>query len=294
MTLSVLGRAMRAALQWRMLLLWVLWMLIPTAILTIPLWQLLTANLDYSVHASAIARQLDATVLTDLLAAHGKSSAAFTGFGWMALVATLLISPLLSGMAVTAARARETLGMHALMAGALAHYPRMLRMLVWAAVPLGLAMALGGMAMDAADEQSVAALTAADADLPANLALALSAVLLALVNASLDAGRAALAVDRRRTSAVKAWWLGCTMLARRPLASLGNYVLITAAGLALAGALALGRLQVEGASLGGFVAALLLTQLCVLVIGWMRSARLFAMVELADAQKLNAMHYRGH
>lgn len=278
---AALPRAARSALQWRLLLLWALWMLVPTAILTLPLWQLLSANLDYSVHADAIARQLDATVFTDLMAAHGRSSAAFSSFGLIALVATLLISPLLSGMAVTAARSREVLGMGALTAGGLAEYPRMLRMLVWAIVPLGLAAALGGMAMDAADENALSALTAADAELPQTLALVLAAVLLALANASLDAGRAALAVDRRRGSAIKAWWLGCRLMARRPLATLGVYFGITLAGLALAAALALGRVHVPGAGLGGFLAALALTQLTVVVIGWMRSARLFAMMELA-------------
>ncbi|MES2901093.1 MAG: hypothetical protein V4723_15295 [Pseudomonadota bacterium] len=293
-TFAALPRAARSALQWRLLLLWVLAMLIPTAILTLPVWQLLSANLDYSVHADAIARQLDATVFADLMAAHGKSSAAFTSFMWMALAATLLLSPLLSGMTVTAARARDRLGMGALMSGALAEYPRMLRMLLWAVVPLGLAVALGSMAIDAADDKALAALTAADADLPGTLAMLLMALLLALANASLDAGRATLAVDRRRSSALKAWWQGCTLLLRRPLAGLGVYIVISAAGLALAAALSAGRLNVAGAGAGGLIAALALTVLTVLVIGWMRSARLFAMVELAHAQEVNAMHYRGN
>ena len=118
-----------------------------------------------------------------------------------------------------------------------------------------------------------------------NLAIALSAQLLALVHATLDAGRAALAIERRRSSAVKAWWSGCLMLARRPLTGFGVYFLISASGLALAGALAIRRINVTGCSTPGFIAALLLVQLTVMAIGWMRSARLFAMVQLARSER---------
>ena len=92
-------------------------------------------------------------------------------------------------------------------------------------------------------------------------------------------------IERRRTSAVKAWWSGCKLVAARPLASLGVYFLITAAGLGLAAALAVGRINVSGASLAGFAAALLLVQVTVAVLGWMRSARLFALVELARSHR---------
>ena len=152
----------KRAFQWRLMLLWVLWMLIPTAILTYPLWQMLSSSLDYSVHAASIAQQMDMTVFADLMAVHGRNTIAFDAGVMVALIATLLISPLLSGMAASAARAPETLGMRALTAGGLSEYPRMLRMLVWAVVPLGLALAAGNAAMDAAAEHVEGAITAAD------------------------------------------------------------------------------------------------------------------------------------
>ena len=282
---AAIARAARLALQWRLLLLWVLWMLIPTAILGFTFYQTLSTQLDYSVHSAAIARQLDMTVFADLMAAHGKNAAGFNSAGILALIATLLISPLLSGMAASAARAPATLGFGALTAGGLAEYPRMLRMLLWSVVPLGAAGALGGMAFDAADAHGAKAILESSADLARNLALALSILLLALAHATLDAGRAALAIERRRTSAVKAWWSGCKLLLKRPLATLGVYLAISAVGLALAGALVVGRINVSGASLAGFIAALLLVQVTVAVLGWMRSARLFAMVELARSQR---------
>ncbi len=282
---SAVPRAARSALQWRLLLLWVLWMLIPSAILILPVWQTLGAQLDYSVHAAELARQLDMTVITDLMAAHGKNAAAFNSAGLLALIATLLISPLLSGMAATAARAPETLGFRALTAGGLNEYPRMLRMLLWSVIPLGIAAALGGAALDAAGERASAAIVESSADMGGRLALALAVLLLALAHATLDAGRAELAIERRRTSAVKAWWSGCKLLFKRPLATFGVYLLISAAGLALVALLAVARINVSGASMLGFLGALLLVQLGVAVLGWMRSARLFALVDLARSQR---------
>ena len=119
----------------------------------------------------------------------------------------------------------------------------------------------------------------------ARRALGLTALLMVLAHASVDAGRAQLAIERRRSSAVKAWWAGCRLLLRRPLHGLGIYLLIGAAGLGLAGALGVARLNVSGASIGGFIGAVLLVQLAVAVLGWMRSARLFALVALARADK---------
>jgi hypothetical protein len=282
---SAVPRAARAALQWRLMLLWVLGMLIPTAIIGLTIFNMLSAHLDYSVHAAEIARQMDMTVFTDLMWAHGRNAMAFNSAGVLALIATLLISPLLSGMAATAARASSVPGFGALTAGGIAEYPRMFRMLVWSLVPLGIAAAIGGAAMDAASDYTKTVIVEADADLANWAAMAAMALLLALAHATVDAGRAALTIERRRTSAVKAWWSGCKLLFKRPLATCGAYLLISAAGLALAALLVVGRINVAGYSLAGFIGALLLVQLTVAVIGWMRSARLFALVELARCER---------
>lgn len=278
-------RAARSALQWRLMLLWVAGLLIPTAVLGVTMLTMLQKHLDYSVRAADIARQLDMTVLTDLLVIHGKNSLAFNSAAIVALTITLLLAPLLTGMAASAARAGEVQGFRALVKGALAEYPRMFRMMLWSIVPLGIAAAIGGAALDAASEHANTVIVEADADLWNWLAMAATALLLCLAHATLDAGRAALVIERRRTSAVKAWWSGCKLLLKRPLATFGAYFLISAAGLAIAAALAVGRLNVAGSNLGGFIAALLLVQLSVAVIGWMRSARLFAMVELARCER---------
>ncbi|WP_211517369.1 hypothetical protein, partial [Pseudoduganella buxea] len=84
-------------------------------------------------------------------------------------------------------------------------------------------------------------------------------------------------------SAVAGWWRGLQLLARRPGPVLLAYGLFTVTGLLLAALLALGRLQVPPLGPAGFTGALLLTQLIALVLGWMRVARLFALVRIAGA-----------
>jgi hypothetical protein len=67
---------------------------------------------------------------------------------------------------------------------------------------------------------------------------------------------------------------------RRPLATLGAYGVITLAGLALAGVVALVRIRVAPIEGWSFLAALALTQLAVMAVAWMRAARLFAVIAL--------------
>ncbi|WP_338681161.1 hypothetical protein OPV09_08135 [Janthinobacterium sp. TB1-E2] len=276
--LALTTRASRAALQWRLLLLWAGLLLIPAIVAVIPLWRTLSASLDQAVHAAALAQQLDLMTLADLAANASRNGAAISQAAIAGIVLTLLLSPLLSGLVVTAARAPAPLGFGPLLTGAFSAYGRMLRMLLWSIVPLGLALAIGAGALKLADKHAATAILEADADLARHLALLFAGVLFLLACATLDAGRAALAVDRRRTSAVKAWWRGLGMLRRRPLASLAIYLAITVLGLALYALLGVARLNLAGPGPLAIVAGLLATQLAALVLAWMRSARLFALI----------------
>ncbi|NHZ36332.1 hypothetical protein [Massilia rubra] len=280
-SMASVPRAARAALQWRLLLLWTLWMLVPTLILALPAWHLLSTHLDYSVHAQTLARALDMTAISDLLAIHGRNQVAFTQAGAMALIATLLISPMLSGMAATAARADKAPGFAALTRGGVDYYAPMLRMLAWGALPLGAAFMVGTTAMEAAAMHATRVAASGEAALPMMLAQALTVLLMGLAAASLDAGRAFLAYDPRKRAAWSAWLAGCMLLARHPLAALGSYIGISIVGLALAALLSLARAHTAGVDALSFAGALLLTQAAVVVIGWMRSARLFALIDLA-------------
>ena len=92
---------------------------------------------------------------------------------------------------------------------------------------------------------------------------------------------AQLVAEPQRRSVVLAWWRAVKGLWRQP-GRIALYLLITAAGLLLAAALGVLRLQV--APVGGlsFAAALLAGQAVVAALGWMRCARLFAMVNTAQ------------
>lgn len=273
--------ATRSALQWRLLLWWALLLLLPTIVATLPAWQLLSASLDHSTYAATLAERLDMIAFADITgAAREHYGPALGAGGIVALVLTLLVSPLLSGMAIAAARAPQRLGSGALLAAGAQDYPRLARMLAWSVVPLGIAGLLGSAAHHLAGKAAETALLEADAERAAHLALLATIVLLVLAHATVDVGRAVLAADRRRTSAVVAWWRGCGLLLRRPVALLGTYLAVTAAGLAPAALLAFARVHVPALGAVGTAGAVVLAQLVVLVVGWMRMARLYALLAI--------------
>jgi hypothetical protein len=274
-------RATRGALQWRLLLWWAVLLLLPTIVATLPVWQLLSASLDHSVYAARLAERLDMIAFADIVGAAREHDAPALGMGGLvALALTLLLSPLLAGMAIAASRAPRRLGSGALLAAGAQEYPRLARMLVWSVVPLGVAGLLGAGAYRLAGRAAATSLLESDANRAAHLAMLATAVLLVLAHATVDVGRAVLAADRRRTSAVAAWWHGCGLLARRPLALLGTYLAVTAGGVVIAALLAFARTRVPALGTAGTIVAVVLAQLVVLVLGWMRAARLFALLVL--------------
>jgi hypothetical protein len=277
--------AMRAAMQWRLMLWWAVLLLLPTLAASLPVWQMLGANLDHSTHAAELAQRLDMLAIADLVTnARERFMPAIGGGGMVAVVLTLLLSPLLAGMTIHAARAPKRPGFIDLLAGGAHEYARMFRMLVWSVVPLATAGFLAGAAFKLAGKTAESAILESDASRASHIALLVSLVVFVLMHATIDAGRALLANERRRRSAIVAWWGGVKLMVRRPFSLLGVYVVVTGIGLALAAVIALARLHVPAMGAGGTAGAFLLTQLAVLVLGWMRSARLFAMMALVRAR----------
>ena len=63
---------------------------------------------------------------------------------------------------------------------------------------------------------------------------------------------------------------------------LGSYAAISLIGLAAVAALGLARVHLPHVGTAGFLFALLLTQMIAVLLAWMRSARLFAMIAIIN------------
>ena len=107
--------------------------------------------------------------------------------------------------------------------------------------------------------------------------------LLVVAHATVEAGRGHLAAQPQARGAVRAWIAGMRLLFKRPIALLLVEVLTLAAVLVpMLGLVAL-RQSLDASTTGGWLAALLLTLVGIVLIGWGRLARLFGMANLARA-----------
>lgn len=273
--------ALKASLQWRMLLLWILATLVPTLLVATPLWATLQAQFGHTVHAADIAAGRDVPLLLQGLMKIGEH------LGWLGVslgagtVLMLLLSPWLSGMVVASLRAGRRLGLGELVHGGLSEYWRMLRMLLWSAIPLGIALAIGGGVMGALRKGAEDAILASEADSAARTGLIVAAIVFVLAHATVEAGRGWLGADRGLRSAIRAWWRGLKLLLRRPLATLLVYLVASLVGYGLALLFAWLRVRVDGVGMGAFVLSFLLAQAMVAMLAWGRIARLYGMADLA-------------
>ena len=290
---GALGTGLARAFQWRLLLLWALGLLLPTLVATLPVHQVLGERLDHSVHVQSIAARLDMAWMIEALVPLAERAGAALNAAFLASLAlALLLSPWLTGMVVASIRAGDTLRFGNLLQLGLREYGRMARMMLWSIVPLGLALAIGGGVMAWADKVAETAILASAADNAARIALVVLAVAFVLAHATVEAGRAVLAAEPSRRSAVKAWWRGVVLFARRPVAVLLVYLGTMLVGEGLALAFGFARTQVGAATPGGLVLGVLLVQLVVAAIAWGRVARLYGLSALArDAQHRHAVRH---
>lgn len=276
-----LGMALDGALQWRLWLLWIATTLGCALIGSLPLWAWLAAQLNHSVHVADIATGDAPMLLFDALMARDAPLPLLIQNVWIGGALMLLLSPWLAGAAVAAARAPERLGFGGLVRGGIAEYGPMLRMLLWSAIPIGVALLVATMFLGANERANENAVVAAEASTGRTIGMVLGCVLLLLAHAGIEAGRGWLAADPRLRSALKAWWRGMGLMRRRPVAVLGVYLVPTLLGLGGAALLLMLRPHVGGASLPGFMLALLLTCAITAALAWGRIARLFGMKALA-------------
>jgi hypothetical protein len=277
-------KALWAALQWRVMLIWIVLLALPTAIASVPLGRALGALLDHSVHADALAHHFNGLLMGDaitFLQQHNDSL--LSGADSVALVVTLLLSPFLTGVVVTAVGAARRATLGELMHGGLGQYWRMLRLMLWSLVPYIIAVAIGAVALNIASGHAEQAVLQSSADCGYLIAKIILGVLLVLAHVIMESARAHVAADQSLRSATRAFGRGAAMLIRRPLATLGLYLATSIAGYVLAGLVGIWRIHTVAAGTGGFIGAILLTQLIVVILAWQRTARIDALATVAGA-----------
>lgn len=279
--LAILRASLGRGMQWRLWLLFVATSLACALVAALPAWTWLAGVLDYSVHADAIAAGQSPGLLLDALMARNTPLPLLGQGSTIAAVLMLLLSPLLAGATVAAARSRATLGFGDLLRGAITEYGPMLRMLAWSVIPLGFALLVMTVIIGANEKAHEQAVLASDAETGRTVALWIGGLLFVFAHASLEAGRGWLAADGRLRSALKAWWRGVKLLCKRPVAVLAAYLGTTLLGLLLALLLLLLRPHLGDGSVVALLLGLLLSGAIAAVLAWSRIARLFAMQALA-------------
>lgn len=277
----ILGQALDGAMQWRLWLLWIAASLACALIAALPAWNWLAESLNHSVQARAIANGEAPTLLLDMLLSRNAPHGVLGESTMVGTILMLLLSPLLAGATVAAIRSRARLGFGDLLRGAVGEYGPMLRMLLWSAIPLGLALMVMSVILGANESAHEHAIEGSGVATGRTVAFVVGAVLFVLAHASVEAGRGWLATDGRLRSALKAWGRGVKLLFRRPIAVLLAWLMTTLLGLALALLFAWLRQFAGGAGLGGFLLGMLLGCGIAAGLAFGRIARLYAMSALA-------------
>ncbi|MFC3650608.1 hypothetical protein ACFONN_03580 [Dyella humi] len=273
--------SMRAAVQWRLLLLWLLIMLIPAALVALPLWRMLGGLLDTSVHSVEWAQGFSDIMFSDVIAGLFDHPQWLITDMAIAQASTLLLSPFLAGMIVGSGRAGRVLGFGALLQNGFIEYGRMFRLLLWSLIPYGVVIGVGMLGAHLIDKHMEQAVLESQVDSMHNIVHVVLLVVLVLMQSIVESARAAFIADTTLRSATRALWRGIKQLFRRPVKTLVFYLVVTLVGLVLASLFGMLRIHVTPVGLVGVVMALLLSQLIVLAFGWMRAARLFALADVA-------------
>lgn len=278
--------AVRVATQWRLLLIWVAAWWLPTAIASVPLWHRLDELLGHSVHARAWASGLDSLALTDTIDALAPDFGMLFASGLLGIALSALLSPLLNAMAVGSALAGGSPGFARLWRDGVTGYPRLFRLMLWSLLVYGVVAALGLGALALSREVAHRALLESTATHAFAAAVVVIAVLYLLAQVVLESARAVFMADGGLRSASRALGRGGRLLWRRPLVTLGYFLVVSFVGYVLAWLFAMLRGYLPRGNLFEFALAVLLAQVVVLLIGWTHIARMFALAVVAREERL--------
>lgn len=272
-------RASGAAIQWRLMLLWLLALLVPTLIVTFPFGAALGTQLDNSLLSKGLATGFDTSAFADVFMSLSTAQPMLASAFVTGLLLTGLLLPFLAGMVVTAIRSGRKPGFGELLQGGLVEYGRQFRLLIIGGVVVLGAFLIGSGLVAMVEKGAAKAIVETDLDTKMMFAKLGFVILFAIALTLLDAARAQFAADSTLRSAFKAYGRGIKQLLRRPIATLGLFVLITIVGLVLVALFGVLRLSVSGVLLG-----FLVTQLITLATIWMRTARIYALTEVATSR----------
>jgi hypothetical protein len=284
-TLSLtLRHAGRRALQFRLLLMWLLGMAIPTVLFALPVLSFLGSELDYSPTAPSLASRVGFGALIDLLGAPALSFSLLYAALVPPLIVMLVITPWLNALSLGAAKTPRATTFRALISGANAAYWPMVRLGLFGLVPLMVALLLANIAASAVDRYDQHAVLESSVDHLLLASRLFALLVIALAQCSVEVARAVLVAHPRRRSVLRAWFTGLALLYRHPLYLFGTWLLITVPAMLLVAILMVLRTNLDQGSSIGLSFALLLAEMCVLVLAWMRCARLFSLVDLVAHQ----------
>jgi hypothetical protein len=283
MILAIVRRAMRRALQWRLLVLSPIVLLAAATATLFPLAGFLGGLFDRSTRWQEITAALDSSTLAGLTKALMTPAAAGLATGVKtSLLLAALVAPLLAGAALVVAETKAQPRFRALLSGAAGYYGRLLRMQIVAAlIPLVVAIIVVWVAMAWASGVSDRATSEAATHTSGRLAWLVSGIAVFLAQLVIDAGRARFAAEPARRSALFAFGAGVKLVVKRPLPALAIGLSSTLASLAAAAVLLVLRQQITQSGVAALLLAFLLAQLAVASIAWGHAARLCGLVEIA-------------
>ena len=281
MILAMIRRAMRRALQWRLLVLSPVVLLVAATATLFPLLRALGEVFDRSPRWQELTGldSFGAAGLAKVL--QGPASGTVATGVQTSIVLALLLAPLLAGAALVVADADARPRIRGLLSGAAAYYPRLLRMQLAALIPLGAAGLLTSVLMRWSSHVDDAATSEAATHASSRIAWTLAIALVFVAQLVIDAGRARLAAEPERRSAVKALGAGVKLIVKRPAQALAIGASTTAVSLLIAAIVLVVRNQIAQTSGAAVLFAFLIGQLAVMAIAWGRAAKLCGLVEIA-------------